>query len=817
MADSLLHTAATAWAAGMSVVPTRPDQTKRPLGDWKQHQTDRADIAQLQAWFTDDHAGGLGIITGTVSGRLEMLEIEGRALTQLGTIGEVARNTIPDVWSRVNSGWLEESPSGGLHWMYRLADDTTDMPGNTKIARNADKEVLAETRGEGGFFVAAPSGAHLHAAGKPWTLVAGGPTSVPTLTTSERASLHAILHAVLDETPAPAPTLAATWKDQPRTQADGDITPGDDYEQKVPWTDILTPHGWTVAFVHGHTTYWTRPGKDDRSVSATTGHAEDRDRLFVFSSSTDFDTEEPYTKFGAYAHLNHHGDHSAAARQLAADGYGHRAERTIPAAPAPTATTADGTAPAGNLAAVAELRPAKITGSSDQLTDWGNADLTLQRHRGRIVYIPDAKRWAAWDGARWEWGPDDAPALQAVLDTVRQIPEDQPALATHRKRSLGSRALGSAVTILRTMPELRVPAGDFDAHPLQLNTPDGIVDLVTGATTDGLPLLYHSKITAAGPADAAPKWAAFIDWAMGGDQELVAYLRRLVGISLLGEVREHVLPFCYGGGANGKSVFLEVLGAVLGDYATEAPANLLLAGPDRHPTELAALQGRRLVVMSEINEGARFDEAKLKALTGGDTIAARFMRGDFFAFKPSHTLWLAANHKPRVAAGGHGFWRRLRLIPFEQTIAAADRDENLAHDLVQQEAAGILAWALEGLADYLTNGLNDPARVLAATKAYSDEEDHLGRFADERLHIGGGDHVRTPTSDITNAYKKWCRAEGEEQMTTTAFGRELKARFGIETVRPGGRKKYVGVTLLADPDEETADDNPRLAPHWDRS
>ncbi|MGO2111714.1 MAG: bifunctional DNA primase/polymerase, partial [Pseudoclavibacter sp.] len=155
--SSIMTAAATAWAAGLSIIPVRPGTDKAPAVAWKEYQTRRADAPEFGAWFRDEHHG-LGIITGAISGRLEMLELEGRAADQQALIGDLANASgLADVWTRITTGWVEQSPSGGVHWQYRLADDGNPMPRNTKIARDADGLVLAETRGEAGYFVAAPT------------------------------------------------------------------------------------------------------------------------------------------------------------------------------------------------------------------------------------------------------------------------------------------------------------------------------------------------------------------------------------------------------------------------------------------------------------------------------------------------------------------------------------------------------------------------------------------------------------------------------------------------------------------------------------
>lgn len=796
--SNTLTTAIACWANDIVAIPVAAGTSKRPALDWKQYQTHRPDLAQTQAWFTDHD--GIGIVTGTISGNLLMLELEGRVTEQQRhDLAQLATDTIPDLWGRLDRTWTDGSPSGGTHYYIRLTlGDGETMPRNTKIARTADGEVLAETRGAGGFAVIAPTPGVFHATGQPWQTWRGGPATVETFTLDELDSITAVIHAALDQTPV-QPTTAEVnplWAGQPRTSIEGDIKPGDDYETRTDWADILGPAGWTLAFTRGTGRYWTRPGKT-HGISATTGIAADRDRLYVFTSSTEFEPETPYTKFGAYAHINHGGDHSAAARDLAQKGYGHRAERTLQPAPDLPAQQQDATitpitAAAGNTALKA--LPATITSDPDALTDLGNARLTATRYAHRLRYIPDAGRWAEWTGTRWEWAPDNAPATQAVIETIEEIPADNDQLVKHRLKSMGARSISNAVALVKVEPGLRIDAEHFDARPHELNTPGGIVNLKTGETTPNDPTRYHSMTTSHAPAEGAPKWVEFVDWTMGSNHAMVRYLQQLVGVSLIGETLEPILPFLHGKGANGKSVFLETVRSVLGDYAIQSPNDLLLTGPKQHPTELANLRGRRFVVMAEINEGARFDEAKLKTLTGGDAISARFMRQDLFDFVPTHTLWLAANHKPSVESGGDSFWRRLRVIPFENQVPEAKRNGNLKNQLLE-EAAGILHWAIEGAVDYLANGFIEPPEVREATSDYANEEDSLGRFMEDRVQRVS-DEARIDQTEFRRAYKQWCELNDEHEMNATAFGRALKTRFNLKAVPSNGRRFYRGVMLI---------------------
>lgn len=802
-----LATAVACWANDIVTIPLAEGTSKRPALAWKQFQDERPTLEQVKTWF--EHTEGIGVVTGEISRNLAMLELEGRVTAeQRDALAELATDTIPDLWQRLQATWIDASPSGGIHYYLRLElADGEAMPRNAKIAHDADRHVLAETRAGGGFAVIAPTPGHYHQTGQAWTPISGHPSNVQTFTIDELETLTAVIHAALDQTPEPAPAtnVNSIWQNSghPTTSADGDVKPGDDYEAKTDWTDILEPHGWTIAFTRGRERYWTRPGKTT-GISATTGAAQDRERLYVFSSSTDFNTEEPYTKFGAYALLEHGGDHSAAARALAAKGFGHRAERTIAPAPAvpepaalgevgsPSATVTNITAARSNTALKA--LPATISSDPDALTDLGNARLTATRYAHRLRYIPDAGRWAEWTGTRWEWAPDHAPATQAVIETIEEIPVDNDQLIKHRNKSMGARAISNAVALLKAEPALRINADAFDTHAYELNTPGGIVNLRTGDLTPSNPTRYHSMTSPHTPADAAPKWTAFITWAMKDSAELTRYLQQLVGLSLIGETLEPILPFLYGKGANGKSVFLETLRSVLGDYAIQSPNDLLLVGPKQHPTELANLRGRRFVVMAEINEGARFDEAKLKQLTGGDAISARFMRQDLFDFTPTHTLWLAANHKPTVAAGGDSFWRRVRIIPFDNQVPKQDRNGNLMNELLE-EAPGILQWAINGCIDYLNNGLIEPAEVANATAEYASEEDHLGRFMEDRVQRVSN-AARVDQTEFRKAYKDWCLLNDEQELSATALGRALKTRFDIEGARSHGRRYYAGVILL---------------------
>ncbi|MFB7440205.1 phage/plasmid primase, P4 family [Streptomyces mirabilis] len=839
---STLDAALALNTAGCSVVVVRTDGTKFPRGAWKIFQSQRKTEAELRAHFAEGHPG-VGIVTGAVSGNLEMYELEGRAVDEgiLAQLVEIIEASgLSDLWQRIATGWLERSPSGGLHFHYRVSG--APVPGNTKLAsrlaredeytaderelleRYPNKKILRgwiETRGEGGFVVTAPSHGPVHPSGKPYELLAGGPATCPTITADEHHALHAIsrmLDAIPTEEPAAPPVrgiglaeplddaAAFLFSSDGPTMPEGGLKPGDDFEARTEWPAILQPHGWTILRTIGQTVYWRRPGKTDPGASATTGRAVDRDRLYVFTTSTEFNTETPYTKFGAYALLNHAGDHSAAAKELRRLGYGEPAPepvRHLTAVPNHQPTAVDGTA-ALNLAhhpTAQQDSPGTYT-----RTDDGNALRLVDEHEHEIRYVPQRGKWLRWDGHRWTW--DDAGEIREMARVIARALPNGEGEAKHRARSLSSGGLASMVTVAQTDPRIVAPMDRLDANPMHLNTPGGTVDLTTGTITPCDPAAMHTRTTTVAPDSEmpTPRWAQFLADTFGEASDITAFVQRLAGYSASGDTRFHILPFLNGPGGNGKSVFLDVLRILLGDYAASAPNTFLMAGQQQHETEVARLQGLRLVVVSEVNQDARFDEAKMKLLTGGDALTARFMRQDHFTFEPTHHLLLMGNHLPAVKAGGESFWRRLRLIPFTRTVPKERKVEGLARVLADEEGPGILAWMVTGAVDVFSGGLREPDAVMAFTETYAEEEDSLARFMGDCCHLGGGTHVTINTSKLRGAYDDWCRAEGETPLKPQVFGRELRTRFGIEQIRSNGRRFYVGVALLTQPGDEEEDD-----------
>jgi putative DNA primase/helicase len=810
--------------AGCSVIPVAVDGSKRPAGQWKTYQQTRASRDQVKQWFATGHPG-VGVVTGAVSGNLVMLELEGRAVTEglLAEVGEIAlASGLAELWNRITRGYAEATPSGGVHFLVRSLDP---VEGNLKLARRPGPagtvEVLAETRGEGGFVVVAPSHGPVHPTGKAWQRALGDPASIPDLTGDELHAVYTLLRC-LDRMPEPPASVPAGKPDtaQPVSDTDaflrpataaGGVSPGDDWNARASWEQILTPHGWTVVHRRGQETYWRRPGKHD-GISATTGYG-DGDWLYVFSTSTELPTEQTLTKFAAYAHLEHRGDFSTAASTLRAKGYG----TPPPEQPRPAQTTGGGvnaaTASAKDTPKAAPLPAAGAPApppdpTTYSRTDDGNALRLVDQHRHQLRYVPQRGQWLAWDGHRWRWD-DHGQVHEHTRTLARDLPNTAKEEQRHRAWSLSARGLTACIKTAQTDPRVVTSVANLDRRPYELNTPAGVVDLRTATLRAPDPAALHTRSTDVAPdLDNQPdRWLRFLADTFAGDPALTLYIQRLLGVSLIGTVLEQLLPFGFGEGANGKTTLLGAVMRVIGlgddGYALTAPAELLLATQNSgHPTELARLAGARLVVTSELEEGQRFAEAKVKQLTGRDPVTARFMRQDFFTFTPTHSLWLLANHAPAVRAGGPAFWRRLRLLPFLHVVPADQRDPHLEDRLVEDEGPQILGWLIRGAAEYLAHGLAEPASVRTATSSYERDQDTVGRFVDETCQLGpiGQQGMRVKVAELRAAYETWCRIEGETPVNAKGFTLALCSRFGVQRDRDMTARWYDGIRLDASSD-----------------
>jgi putative DNA primase/helicase len=302
----------------------------------------------------------------------------------------------------------------------------------------------------------------------------------------------------------------------------------------------------------------------------------------------------------------------------------------------------------------------------------------------------------------------------------------------------------------------------------------GTIDLRTNLTH---PYRREDMITKIAACDAygdCPLWHNFLNRVTAGDKELQAYLQRVAGYCLTGSTREHVMFFLYGTGANGKGVFVNTLRAIWNDYAAVAPMEMFLeTHNERHPTELAYLRGVRLVIAQETERGRRWAEAKIKAMTGGDPISARFMRQDFFEYIPQFKIFVTGNHKPSLRGVDEAIRRRLHLIPFTVTIPPTERDLELAGKLRPQWPS-ILQWAIDGCVLWQQQGLSPPEAVRQASEDYFAEEDVLGSWIEQCC---GVDKIYSELLEkLFENWQKWTEAAGERSGSRKAFSQNLDKR-----------------------------------------
>lgn len=417
-------------------------------------------------------------------------------------------------------------------------------------------------------------------------------------------------------------------------------------------------------------------------------------------------------------------------------------------------------------------------------TDSGNGIRFAQRMREVVRYCVGEQRWYLWDGIHWE--PDD---LQRVLHLTEEIIkdlyvesaglQDETARTTLQNWARTTQAVArrrAMLDIAGVQPGVAIRPDQLDADPWLLVVRNGTVDLRTGLVRASAPEDLNTRRANVDfdPGATCPLWEQHIDLVTGGDLSLGRWIRRAVGYTLTGLTDEQKLFFLWGNGANGKSTFVDVVAHVLGSYATQADA-ALLTGSAEHPTQLAGLRGSRLVVADETGQGRKIAEQRIKAITGGKTIKARFMRQDYFEFTPRFKLWITGNHKPEIVGTDDGIWRRLKLVPF--TAVFGDDRRILGYDdILLCEAAGILNWALAGLREWIDlGGLGEPEIVKKATAEYRGEEDVIGQWMAESLDLGIPD-VETSARTLYSSYQMWCHLNGIEPKPHPTLGKELSKR-----------------------------------------
>lgn len=446
---------------------------------------------------------------------------------------------------------------------------------------------------------------------------------------------------------------------------------------------------------------------------------------------------------------------------------------------------------------------------TDDLTEQGSAVEFVDRY-GANIRFAGAFGWLFWDGTRWElnaeaevymlalqfaddlYGQARVALQQADDKAAKQRAEAQLKRAVRLRSSAGQKGLLTQVQriVNDAHPE------EYDAQPWDLNTPDGIVDLHTGALRPHDPKAKATKITACSVGeDGAHKWAEFIQHITAGDVNFADYLQTLAGMAAIGEVYEEGLVISYGPGGNGKSTFFGALRQVLGDYARGINADVLVTtGARTDQSYVAALRGSRLAVMGETEEGARFGIAQMKRLTSRDTISARALYKDPIEFKPTHTTIMHTNHLPRLNSLDGGTKRRIAVAPFPATLPPERVITNYENVLVRECGPAILRWIVEGAMRFYSAGckLSKPRCVVEATENYIQDEDWLQQFIDDTCETAEGFRVASAT--LYSMYASRVKAENGYVRSTRDFAYAMELK-GYQRKRDAGGVNWLGLRL----------------------
>lgn len=441
--------------------------------------------------------------------------------------------------------------------------------------------------------------------------------------------------------------------------------------------------------------------------------------------------------------------------------------------------------------------------------DISNGYRFARQYSDQFLYCQASKCWYIWDGGRWRAGAKGE-ALEATkriavditeetLQALRSDPTEAnkrahtQALSVHRNE----KRLNAMLAMAATVPGMSVlsPAA-FDSNPWMLGVRNGVLDLRTGELMVASPDLFISK-QAGAPFDQSarcPRWEQFLTEVFQGDDELIAFMQRMVGYCLAGSVNEEVLFYLYGHGRNGKSVFCTLLEAMLGEYAVSVGSALLTKQVNSEGARyVATLEGARLASANEVGTSNIWDDERVKSLVSRDRIATRQLYGEAYSFVPTHKLIVRGNHLPGVHDAGDGMWRRMVLVPFSRQFKDDEVVPDLDTQLAGEELPGILVWAVTGCLEWQRSGLRIPTSIRAATNAYRGDTDLLGQFIEECTTADSQSEVNV--SFLYKRFERWCLMNGLKILSCIAFGRQLSER-GFHMRKTNGKRLYRGLLLL---------------------
>lgn len=456
----------------------------------------------------------------------------------------------------------------------------------------------------------------------------------------------------------------------------------------------------------------------------------------------------------------------------------------------------------------------KVDILSYNFSDVGNAERLVAIHGKNIKFNPLQQKWMLWSGKHWQ--VDESLQIERLAkDIVKRVQraginlttndeEYKPVLEKYKKKiesfvlkSEGDQRIKAMLNQSKSQNNVMMVHTDEDIFAL--NVFNGTLDLKTGEVrshyrNDNITKLINIEFDS---SNDCPNWLSFLDRIFLGDKELIDYIQKTIGYSLTGSMTEQCFYMCYGGGANGKSTFLNTIQRILGDYADTLKGSSLMVkrNDDGARGDLAKLKGKRFVIASELNDGQTFDESLIKALTGGDIVPVRYLYGEEFPLIPQFKLWIGTNEKPKVKGTNLGIWRRVRLIPFHYTFKDEEKDPDFYEKFIEPELPAILNWAVEGCLKWQKEGIEIPQKVMMAVEEYQTEMDSIGRFIEECC-IVGEDYI-AKGSLLYNEYVKWCTENREHELTNVKFAQKLKEK-GYTKTRLNSGVQYIGIGISDD-------------------
>ena len=659
---------AQAVALGWSVIPCRSD--KRPHLSWKEFQSRSPTLEEIEAWQSEYNPSAWAVITGTVSGVV--------ALDFDGETGERTRTRL-GLSPHVKTG------SGGSH-VY------VDHPGwCTTTVNGKSKQILGEQfpgldiRGDGGYAVFCGQ----NESGSYGWVREMQPDPLDTIPRNLR-SLLGLLQP--PEGGGQQPPASANNQTNSSDRVAADFLISCALER--------APTGRNDAG------FWLAAQLRDNGYA----RAEAERVLLDFASrvlpSNSKGHDEPYTRAEALASV---------------EQVYQRPPREPWAKPHPRVKAAD------------------LDGF--HFSDLANAELMVKWFGPDLRYCHTWRKWLVWDGKRWKVDDTGAVVRQAA-DTVHSLykltstiqdKEKRKELAKHALKCEAKRSLDAMISLAESQSEIVILSDQLDRDKHLLNVDNGTIDLRTGELREHRREDLITKLAPVrfDPEAKSPLFEKFLNDIFAGNQDMIQFVQRAIGYALTGDTSEQCLFIAWGGGENGKSTLIETILALVGDYGMSTPSQTLLAKRyDGIPNDLARLKGARFVAAVEVEEGKPLAESRIKQMTGGDTMNARFMRSEWFDFKPEFKVFLATNHKPQIKGTDHAIWRRIQLVPFTVQISKEKQDKHLAEKLLA-ELPGILNFAVQGCLDWQRDELRPPEEVTRATAKYRAESDEVGRFIGE--------------------------------------------------------------------------------------